>query len=398
MNSCVNMQYSGDKKQIVKAYRKDNERLLNSFEKNCNTILFEKSIVCSSMFTEYMERCDKLRDGSKVHYSCKGCTMTKSLMPSGKFIGYDIPIECTNIVVQRILCGERISYEYTENGNSSERKTLETCNKNLSEKFDKIRVLDHFTLDVLINWFIENILFDAKLKTALQIHYAYICNGFGYKVIENTIPFYESNLENINLKHILIQLLYTFKKLMEYGFSWGTPNVKNLYLCKRIPGSNIPNQNGERYTTVLMDHSKSAITVNGIRYVPNMSKTDFLKFPVTRVDIKISRTESLLAFRVKDDTTYQSLKTKDSDIFGSQYDFYSLITSMMMWKDFRNIVLSSELKSMWINMWESSEYESIMKFVERFEFPEDSKSISKLLCKATLHCNVIEQAIGDLKR
>nr|QBK93312.1 MAG: uncharacterized protein LCPAC404_00160 [Pithovirus LCPAC404] len=404
INRSINSSHCGNLREIIKSYKYDNENAFALFNRDKECLPFERSMLCSSQngtnFTHHQTShyADGINDGSNVFFLCRGCEMMKSLIPFGKFENFGEPVNQTNIVIYRSLIGEQVVSEYHT---TSVSNNLSRCNENLNHRYNKIRFVDYFTLEVVIGWLIEKILSDARLNTARKIYYAYICGNYGYKITEKTIPFCDVRLDKINVKNIMIQIALTFRELGRYGFSWGTPHINNLHLCERSSDVSIKRGNSAKrscYAICLVDHSSSAINTNNIRYMSNAydaSSSDCLCFPVSKVDIKTERNKSILAFRINDNVEFARLKTKDSGIFGPQYDFYSLIISMMMWKEFRDEILNSNLKIPWIKMFEPLEYCGLMEIISRFSCPAPPETVASLVNKVTMHCNVIDRFLRN---
>ena len=100
------IQISGDRDKIIAHYARKNRKDLELFKNNSSCIPFERSELCSSIFFDrlfdnHTLRCsdDRVIDGAKVYFMCKGCQMTKSLIPYGEFEEFGEPVEYTRIIV-----------------------------------------------------------------------------------------------------------------------------------------------------------------------------------------------------------------------------------------------------------------------------------------------------------
>nr|QBK92610.1 MAG: hypothetical protein LCPAC401_02480 [Pithovirus LCPAC401] len=273
--------------------------------------------------------------------------MTKSLIPYGEFQEFGETVEYTRIIVWR-------------------SKVVEQVTNECDTKNDRLIVMKPFTTDVVIGWLLEKVIHESALTT----YYAYICSDHGYKITEVVIPFTHSELT----KEYITQIIKIFKKLKRYRFSWGSPHVKNLY----IRGSKV----------VLVNHSKSTITVDGVKYAGQQS---YLHCPLNNPSRKINLMRighgNELSFRVLDVESFKIVKTLNDDSFGLQYDFYSLMISLMTWKVFRDNI---NIDTIWKGMWKKSEFDHIARLIQDHVEPPPEEVIDCILTKFTLSTAVIE--------
>nr|QBK93253.1 MAG: hypothetical protein LCPAC403_03870 [Pithovirus LCPAC403] len=346
--------------------------------------------------------------------------MTKSLIPYGEFEKFGNPVEYTRIIVWESEVVEQIVNEY-------ENKTD-----------DRLVTMKPFTADVVIGWLLEDILHESALTT----YYAYICSDHGYKVTEMVVPFmmksYSGGAEyngtaaedgetksevseetatgknEVNKatatgknetaagkieigegkvyirsgehmregaevgisRYDVIQIIKIFLKLKKYKFSWGSSHVRNLYVRA---------YEGEDSKIVLMDHSRSTITVDGVKYAGEQSHRHCsLNNPSKKINLLYAT-----SFRVSNSESFRMRKTRYCGALGIQYDFYSLMVSLMTWKVFRDRV---DIASIWTSMWERSEFDHITRLIQEYDEPPLLEVIALILGKFTLKCSVIEIA------
>ncbi len=115
---------SGDREAIISSYARKNRKALELFKRDSSCIPFERSELCSSVFFDRLfdnhtlrHSNDRVIDGAKVYFICKGCQMTKSLIPYGEFEEFGDPVEYTRIIVWKSKVVEQVTNKCdTKNG------------------------------------------------------------------------------------------------------------------------------------------------------------------------------------------------------------------------------------------------------------------------------------------
>nr|QBK93015.1 MAG: uncharacterized protein LCPAC403_01490 [Pithovirus LCPAC403] len=336
------MELSGDKKAIMSFYGKRNVKALDMFEKDPSIIPFEISELCQSVFLDRIVddhsvrfSDDRIMDGAKIYFVCRGCQMTKSIIPYGKFKGFGKTIKNSDIMVWKT----KVKSQY-------------------SNEVENFVTMNPFTSDIVIGWFLESIL----QKSSLITYYAYVCSNHGYKVTERVERLVYPSREQI------VKIINIFMILKRYNFSWGNPHITNLY----TKGSEV----------VLVEHSRSSIVIDGIVYSGEQSYESLCSIGSPTSNTKGS-------FRIRNCESFRVTKGKNA----IQYDFYSLIVSFMTSKEFRDTV---NIDDMWESMWRKSEFSEIMRIIRIYNESPPVDVILSILSKFTLNCSVIENSSRKL--
>lgn len=261
---------------------------------------------------------------------------------------------------------------------------------------------DKFTIATLINFILQRIFSDKPhVRTT---HTAFICNRNSYSVKDLSFDNL-SELNNENIKSIIIQILVILKELSVYNFSFGVPNI-NYLSFKPEPVSYL--YDGVKIvgpTTVQIDKLDNAsITINGCHYFSNNPKINITMEQTTFVPKIITKKSGELCASPKieanNNTNFYQLTSSNINIYEAichigfplyvgSFDFYCLMISLMSNSQIANIVMNDrELKSWWSNMWQPDDFDKINKLISSAE--EYKLTPIDIIRGSWLRCDILD--------
>jgi hypothetical protein len=251
---------------------------------------------------------------------------------------------------------------------------------------------DTFT-NHLLNWWIVNYIFEKeKLPFHLRLHTSYICRGKGMMLSDApTLGNLDRVLEKHHNNHHQV-ILSVFKQvtiildiLSDNFFSHGMPHIDMVVFSEEeieedYKGVHIYSS----FIAHLIDFSYSSITYRNTRIYPASDRSNVV---INYADLNIKIANGKFTIANESYVLFDYVRHAGLPIYSSSFDFYCIITSMMLKSAVRNMVLSTDLVNHWKALWEPDQYEKISKLISKYQ--DIDVDVVKLLSGFWLRCDVV---------
>jgi hypothetical protein len=280
---------------------------------------------------------------------------------------------------------------------------------------------DNFTIRVLHTLMINKLLADKHLPHSVQLHTAFICGGVGYML--NDAPsigsfdelrrLYACNGWSDNdVLSIVQQLLVVLTELSKVNFSHGHPTIDALLFDKEPVSYNY---NGTivsgRFTLKLANLWNASAKYGNYHYFPfnesanlTLQRSIFMPEIVTRVVANgqtsgpVNCSANLYRLTNLDVDIHVAMRHIGFPLFVGSFDFYCLLTALMMDQTFYNTVMTCPtLTNLWINLWQPEDLPVITQRLLQSHRSANSVQPVNIIKSLWLRCDVISQGWSLLK-
>ena len=303
---------------------------------------------------------------------------------------------------------------------------------------------DVFTNNLLINYYLNEILLSQKIPNITHVDISFVCNDNGYNVgewldigsiqnFQEYPEFLESNgkpsptakaddklpLNKEVCKSIIMQLFAVLHTLRQYDFSHGNPSTSTLKFKKEIcsyihDGVLISGP----ITLKMCDFSTSGITIKREEYSDkkegqnthkflrlysrNVVADEELKKRIYEPVIETLKSEKVTVYKLKNpckcvkaSILFIYMKHLGLPVYTSSFDAYAFMTVLMCERSFYTTILSNpELHKFWRDMFVlQDDFDTIntrVKEIHEKTKHVDLHDILKLLADLQLRCDMID--------
>lgn len=217
----------------------------------------------------------------------------------------------------------------------------------LSEEYITV---DTWAGSIIIEWILQQIYEEAGIQHVVPSIGFFVCRDRGYRLsMDVDSPISELVLEEDTVLQLLLQLGTALRIVRHYSFSHPNASIESLSFAPNLVTYNYHSVHvNSPFTLYLCKFSSASIEWDGTRLVP-YSKGNSVKYTsdivthhsVAKVDDNgVPSYSSLFKINPVHLATFMAMRYSGYVFEG--YDFYAYLTSLLSWKEFRNVVNNSD--------------------------------------------------------